>query len=239
MSTDPRLWLLASSFFLGLGLAWATRYKPDSRRNRAWLVPLGLNLAAAGLLGAVLFAGNSADNLAHSPLSWGLEFGVGAVVSFLLFRFPRAAGLPLVVAGAALGWQLSQELAGYAPLDGLTSVARARLMTETAQSWTVELRVEQGAGRVQETLEERRAGDWPVPRVERLDVPLWFPTPLRHWFRVNPPTAVRIPLALIPVAWQRTVAVPPVVEPKPFAVYRLLLEPGAPAWKEEPALLSP
>jgi hypothetical protein len=113
------------------------------------------------------------------------------------------------------------------------------LLATTAQSWTVELRVEQGAGRVAETVEERRAGDWPVPKVERLEVPAWFTTPLRHWFRLASPAPSALPFRILPPAWQTTVTVPPVAQPKPFAAYLLVLEPGVPGWKEVPAPLSP
>jgi hypothetical protein len=239
MTLDPRLWLLVSSLLFGLGFAWLTRWKPQARRLKSWVVPMSLNLAAMGLLGSILLAGNRPDNLAHAPLSWGLEFALAFSVSFLASRFPRAVGLPLALVAGLLVWQVAGELEGYVYQEGLTYGARTRLLAQTPQARNFELRVEKGEGRVAESLETLAADGWPLPQVESLEIPDWFPVTNRHWFRVVAPSPRAVPVALVPSSWQKTVSIPAVTKPQPFLPYRLVLGPGAPSWQPETPLLAP
>jgi len=239
MTLDPRLWLLVSALLFGIGFAWLTRWNPEARSLKSWVVPMCLNLAALGLLGSILLAGNRPDNLAHAPLSWGLVFGSAFTLSFMAFRFPLSAGLPLAFAAGLLVWQVGGEMEGYVSLEGLTSGVRTRLLAQTPQARTFELRVEQGGGKVAETLETLGANSWPLPEIEWLEIPDWLPVANRQWFRVVAPGPRAVPLALIPAAWQRRVSIPAVTKPQPFLPYRLLLGPGAPSWQAEIPVLAP
>ena len=238
--TQPFLWLMLGGAFLGLGLAWATRWKPQARRLRGWLVPWGFNFSVASLLAAVLVSGTGPSGLGAVPLLWAEVFGLAATVGLLVFRFPRAVGLPLLLVLAGTGGYLAMELRDYQPLENPARAAEVRLLTETDQVRRFEVRLSSGSGRMLTSEQELAASEWPLSQVDALDLPVWSPWPVHRFVRfVKPAVPPGWGFSLVPDGWKSLLRAQNPVPAERLALYRLDLSSAPAVWVRVTSALAP
>jgi len=194
---------------LGLALSGVLRWTKRHRRTRAVLVPLGLNLAALALLGAVLAAGSEPGGLGGRWSTWAVPGGLALGAGTLAFRFPRSLGLPVLALGALLGWGAADALRTFTPLGAVVRTPTVQPLTDRE---LVTIFVIQA--------------DW----LELPDLPL---VP-RVFYRLRPsstpPSDWWWPWAASR-GWARSAGAPVPEDPLKFGVYRLELGEGNPAWR--------
>lgn len=181
-STGSEFWAALGGLALGLALSGALRWGPRHRRTREILVPLGLNLGALALLGAVLASGTEPGGLGARWESWLAPFGAAAGVGLLGFRFPRSVGLPLVLAAGAGLWFVVQAVSGFAPLGPAFSPPTVQPLTDREVVTAFDLRVDlveipDGLPLVPRTLYRVRSGPG------RPAEPWWAWAEARGWAR--------------------------------------------------------
>jgi len=192
---------------LGLALSGTLRWRRSQRRLRSLLWGLGLNLAAVGLLGAILVAGSEAGGLAPrwpSLLILGALFGVLGV---LTFRFPRSVGLPVLIFTLAGAWWATLALQDFRVLgsDFPTRVVQPLTDAQTVTAFAL--------------------------RADFIEVPewAWIPPLCRLRAGSSSPPEWWWPF-LASRGWGRSVGTPLPVRPQKFALYRLSLTEGGPVW---------
>ena len=102
-----------------------------------------MNLGALALLGAVLATGAEPGGLAGQWGLWPIPASAALAIGLVGFRFPRAAGIPLLVAVVACVWMVAGGLKPFRPLDAGTAMPTAQPLTDrelvTAFAWRVDL----------------------------------------------------------------------------------------------------
>jgi len=166
-------------------------------------------------LGAVLAATGEAGGLALRWTGWLGTAGASFALGTLAFRFPRAAGLPiLAAAGAGVFWAAGQ-LADFRPAEGALPPVVAQPMTDRELVTAFQKRV-----------------DW----LELPEVPL-LP---RRFYRVRDgetaPSEVWWPWAEA-VGWARSAGAPLPEPTVRFGLYRLELTRDPPVWRPVQPLL--
>lgn len=194
---------------LGLASSGALRWGPRFRRSRAILIPLGLNLAALAFLGAILAAGTEPGGLPARGLSWAWYAGPAWLVGLVMFRFPRAAGLPVVVLAAVGVWQIAEAWKPFTPLGPSTVLPVVQPLSDRELVTAFALRVD-----VLDlhplpvpVLVRWRSGDAPPPE--------WWWT----WVQAR--------------GWGTSTGAALPSQPLKFGVYRLILGDRAPSWRLE------
>ena len=208
------LWAAVAGAWFGVALAAGLSRRLTKRGVwnifRGWM-PVALNLGAMALVAAVLFSGSEAGGLGGRWKSWLVPSGLAFVLFAVGARFPRSAGLPLVVLAAVISWLTIDALRGFTPL----TVGRPDLTVQplTAQETVsvFNVRVDLIHTSVLPTL-------YRVRKSVEAPAEWWWPwAAARGWAESSGP---RVPL-----------------EPLKFGVYRLVID-DKPRWElSKPTLL--
>jgi len=212
--TRSELWAAAASAWFGVAAAAALSRRLTRRRVwnrfRGW-IPLALNLGAALLVVAVLFAGGEPGGLGARWRAWLVPSGIAFVVFGLGARFPRAAGIPLAVLAVAVSWLVADALRGFAPLTVGKPEVTVQPLTAQETVTLFNVRVDLIHAGVGPTLYRVR---------KNMDAPAewWWPwAEKRRWASSLGP---RVPL-----------------EPLKFGIYRLVVDDTARWELSQPTLL--
>lgn len=182
-------------------------------------MPIGLNGAALGLLGAILAANAEPGGLGARWLVWGWGAGEATLVGIVAFRFPRAVGLPLAAAVALGVGLVVGALKDFEPVGPQTVLPSVQPLTdrELVTAFAV--------------------------RVDTVDVPVAIaavPRQLIRWRTGNALPAEWWWSWAQSQGWARTNGAALPVRPLKFGVYRLAMTPAGPVWHlEKPALTPP
>lgn len=203
---------------MGLALSGALRWGPRHRRTRSVLVAVGLNLAAAAALGAILTSGLEPGGLGLRWVSWVWPAGLGTAFGILVFRFPRSVGLPVLVLAGAATVMVAQALKDFKPLGTVFPAPRVQPLTDRETVTAFALRV-----------------DFLVPPEALTFVP--------NLYRLRPgssePPEWWWSWALSR-GWARSTGAALPENPLKYGVYRLALADGNPVWNlEAPELTVP
>jgi hypothetical protein len=142
----PLFWMALSGFFTGASVSRISRLSrraghrlserrrwqaySEAARSRGWvLFFLGLTVACLLALGAVFVPGPELIVDSHVP--W--TFGVSALLFFLMFRFKRSFGIPMLVIIAAGAVLLSFALSPWTIADSGAEILQFRVLS-TGQS---------------------------------------------------------------------------------------------------------
>jgi hypothetical protein len=168
-------------------------------------------------LGAILAAGPEVGALPGSLPTWTLPVGAASALGLLVFRFPRAAGLPVLVLGGALTWLTFAALKDFRPLDPLVPALTVQPLTDGELS----------------TVFVRRAdflslpeGPWPPLTVYRLRTETTAPA--EWWWSWA---------AASGLGSSKTVTAP--LKPLKFGLFRLSLAGEIPHWRLAKPELTP
>jgi hypothetical protein len=208
------LWAALAGVWFGIAIAGAFSRRLTKRgvwnRFRGWM-PIAVNVGALALVAAVLFSGSEPGGLGERWRAWPIPFGAALVLFAVGFRFPRAAGIPILLLLVTVGWLVTDALRGFSMLEtgkpDLTVQPLTAQETVTVFNVRVDL-IHAGVGptlyRVRKGMEDPAEWWWP-----------WAVS--RGWAESSGP---RVPL-----------------EPLKFGVYRLVID-GKPRWElSRPTLL--
>lgn len=174
------------------------------------LTGAGFNLAALAFLGAILASGSEEGGLGARWMLWGPPALIAALAGTLVFRFPRAAGLPLAALILAAGFIGARALEGFRPVDAAFRPPTVQPLTDRELVTAFSLRL-----------------DW-------VELPRALPLVPRALCRIRtdpgePPewwwswAASR--------GWARSSGAPVPDQVLKFGVYRLELADGSPRWR--------
>lgn len=152
--SNPLFWMTLSGFFTGASASRVSRLSRRAGRNlserRRWKVSseasrsrgwvlffLGLTVACLLALGAVFIPGPQQIVDPHVP--W--TYGVSALLFFLMFRFKRSFGLPMLVIVCAGAVLLTFALSPWTIAGSGTEILQFRVLTveQNGGSATVEI----------------------------------------------------------------------------------------------------
>jgi len=189
---NPHSWIFLAGLFVGASLGRLPLLFRRDRRRLGWSrwVSLGAVFLSLGIvsLGLALFLPRGGlfgrEPLDLTPFqtgSWLIPFGVALVPGLLGFRFPRAAGIPLVVVFAAAAGFFALGLQSFRPAAPGPLLDYQILKSGDASRV---IRLESAEGREMIlTLEGRQI----TPLFEVITAPGWF-------FPLSPGRFSRIPL---------------------------------------------
>ena len=156
LATHELFWAMLSGGFLGVAVALATHRARRSRRpyrTRSRLVALAiffLALAVAAVAAGIILPANVA--LVGLP---SLYTGAAALlVVGAAVRFPRAAGIPLLMLAGAAAVYLPSTVRGWQPVRTEAVVAEVVIVSMTDDSLTLELSSAQRADQPAEIVEQ-------------------------------------------------------------------------------------
>jgi len=175
-------------------------------------------VAALGLLGALLAANAEPGGLAARWSTWGWGAGEATFVALLGFRFPRSAGIPLMILVlAAVGLTLG-ALKEFSPVGPGTPFPTVQPLTDRELVTAFAVRVD--------TIEPPGA----VPGVPRV---------LVRWRTGNAAPAEWWWSWVQSRGWGRSTGAELPSHPLKFGIYRLVLAADGPVWHLEKPELSP
>ncbi|MFW6288907.1 MAG: hypothetical protein ACOC2Q_03910 [Spirochaetota bacterium] len=167
----PLFWPLLSGLATGVALAAATSRPSRSRRparasSRKWTITaLALSIAVAAVAAGMIVV----PDLAIIRLESAWAFLAGLVIFGLGFRFPRSAGLPvlMLVGSAAIlgGWMVR----GYIPVRDRTELGEFTVLSVRDDELAVEVLLSTSAVEVPEIVTV--AGERLRAEVDQLDLP--------------------------------------------------------------------
>jgi hypothetical protein len=182
------------------------------------LLALGLNLAVLALLGGILASGTEPGGLGVRWHAWVVPFAALTAAGLLVFRFPRAVGIPAVLLAVVAVWLTVGALKEFKPLNPAAPLPTVQPLTDREMVTAFALRVDvvmppASLPLVPHALYRWRGGDSPPAE-------WWW-----SWAQSR--------------GWARSAGAALPTHPMKFGVYRLTLSDATPTWRLETPELQP